>query len=210
MQKIAIWGAASGLGAAMVEQFHQLGFEVTAIARDPSKNLQLEQKNIPSIRCDATDKDQVNAAVSQLPQDTLHVSSMGSFMADVPVDYLGHRHLIDAMEAQQCTRLILITSLGCGDTWQYLSERAKQGFGAVVREKSLAETWLTSSSLDYTIVRPGGLKDGNVTHQAQLSQNSEVHGVISRQELARVVSTLINDPTSIGQIYHCIDPNLSY
>ncbi|GAM55664.1 flavin reductase [Vibrio ishigakensis] len=42
MQKIVIWGAASGLGAAMVDYFSAQGLEAIAVARDPSKNPALE------------------------------------------------------------------------------------------------------------------------------------------------------------------------
>ena len=36
--------------------------------------------------------------------------------------------------------MVLVTSLGCGESWAYLSDRAKAAFGQAVREKSLAET----------------------------------------------------------------------
>ncbi|GAM77737.1 hypothetical protein JCM19241_4401 [Vibrio ishigakensis] len=42
MQKIVIWGAASGLGAAMVDYFSAQGLEVIAVARDPNKSPALE------------------------------------------------------------------------------------------------------------------------------------------------------------------------
>lgn len=210
MQTVVVWGAASGLGAAMVEHFFRQDYQVIAIARNPDKNPKLKALGITTLCCDATIKEQVEQTVAQLPKDAVTVSSMGSFMVPIPVDYIGHRHLIDAMEAEQMKRFLLVTSLGCGDTWQYLSAGAKQGFGAAVREKTLAETWLTSSSLDYTILRPGGLKNGEVTNQGQLSQDKEVHGLIYRQELARIIESVLKDERTIGQIYACVDPNLSY
>ncbi|WP_117232684.1 SDR family NAD(P)-dependent oxidoreductase [Vibrio maerlii] len=209
MQKIVIWGAASGLGAAMVEYFHAQCYEVIAVARNPSKNPKIEEYKLASFSCDATDKAQVEQVVSQLPEGAISISTMGSFRADVPVDYIGHRHLIDALEINGLNRFLLVTSLGCGDTWKYLSEAARKGFGAAVREKSLAEAWLTSSSLDYTILRPGGLKNGNVSHSGQLSQHEEVHGVIARSEVARLAESLIQSKESIGQIYACVDPKLN-
>jgi len=135
---------------------------------------------------------------------------MGSFRADVPVDYIGHRYVIDALETNGIKRFVLVTSLGCGDSWQYFSERSKKGFGAAVREKSLAEAWLMSSSLDYTILRPGGLLDGEVTGNGELSQHVEVHGVIYRQEVARLIETLLANDASFGQVYQCIDPTVKY
>lgn len=210
MQTIAIWGAASGLGAAMVDYYHELGFNVIAIARTPEKNPRLHQLNIRSISCDATNNTQVLEAVSQLPDGVVNLSSMGSFRADTPVDYIGHRNLINALEQHSHARFLLITSLGCGDSWKYLSERSKQGFGSAVREKSLAESWLQSSTLDYTILRPGGLKDGAATHNGVLSQHDEVHGLITRSDVARLTHELLSKPESIGEVFQCVDPNMTY
>ncbi|MGF1834394.1 SDR family NAD(P)-dependent oxidoreductase [Photobacterium sanguinicancri] len=210
MNTIVVWGAASGLGAAMVDYFHHQGENVIAVARNPSKNPRLQALGIPSISCDATDVQQVEKAVAAIPADAWVVSTMGSFHAEVPVDYIGHRYLINALEQHKLQRFLLVTSLGCGDSWQYLSDAAKKGFGAAVREKSLAEAWLQSSTLDYTILRPGGLKDGDVTNHGELSQHTEVHGLIHRSEVARLALQLFTDKTSIGEVYQCVDPTLTW
>ncbi|MGD8171746.1 SDR family NAD(P)-dependent oxidoreductase [Vibrio sp. TRT 21S02] len=210
MKTVVIWGAASGLGAAMVEHFYSCGFNVIGVARNPDINPRLKALGIETLSCDATNLVQVNQVVQTLSTESYVISTMGSYQADVPVDYIGHRYLIDALEARNIKRFLLVTSLGCGDSWQYLSPRAKQGFGAAVREKSLAETWLQSSTLDYTILRPGGLKDGEVTQQGELSQHKEVHGLIYREEVARLAYELLQDEASIGQIFQCVDPSINY
>ncbi|WP_181315915.1 SDR family NAD(P)-dependent oxidoreductase [Photobacterium kishitanii] len=209
MMNIAIWGAGSGLGSAMIDYFHKPGVNVIAIARNPSKNPKIAEYNITAISCDATDKEQVENTVSMLPENTINISTMGSFHADTPVDYIGHRYLIDALEQSASNRLLLITSLGCGNSWQYLSDRAKQVFGNAIREKTLAEAWLQSSSLDFTILRPGGLKDGDPTNQGEISQDIEVHGAITRGEVARLSYELLLNNDSSGHIFQCVDPNLA-
>ncbi len=210
MQTVVIFGAASGLGAAMVEYFHDQDFQVIGVARDPAKNPRLAELQLETLSCDATVQTQVEQTVSKLPKDAWVISTMGSYRAEVPVDYIGHRYLINALETNDIKRFLLVTSLGCGDSWQYLSERSKQGFGSAAREKSLAESWLQTSSLDYTILRPGGLKDGDITHTGQLSQHQEVHGLIHRIEVARLTHELLKTEQSVGQIYQCIDPKLTW
>ena len=99
MQTVVIFGAASGLGAAMVDYFHDADYKVIAVARDPSRNSRLAELKLNSFSCDATDQKQVEQTVAKLPKDAWVISTMGSYRADVPVDYLGHRHLINALEA---------------------------------------------------------------------------------------------------------------
>lgn len=191
MKRVVIWGASSGLGLAIAQYFADKGTQVIGVARNPDKNPELKAICHSTFTCDATVATEVNAVVEQLNQDDIIISTMGSFRADIPVDYLGHRHLIDAACHASLKRFVLVTSLGCGDSWQYLSERSKAGFGGVVREKSLAEAWLQTSDLDYTIIRPGGLKDGDVTGNGVLVEPKEVHGLVYRQEVARLILTCL-------------------
>lgn len=210
MKTIAIFGANRGLGLAMVKHFVHQNYSVIAMVRSPEKATELAELNVKIIQCDAVNQADVQHAVSCLPKDTMVISGMGSFQAQQSVDYIGHRYLIDALEEQEIQRFLLVTSLGCGDSWSMLSDRAKAVFGAAVREKSLAESWLQTSQLAYTIVRPGGLKDGESTGSAEIYQNEEVHGLINRSDVAVITERLLNDDASIGQIYASVDPTLSY
>lgn len=153
MKRVVVWGASSGLGLAIAKYFAEKGAEVVGVARNPDKSPELKAICQATFACDATIAEEVDRVVEQLDQEDIIISTMGSFRADIPVDYLGHRHLIDAACKASLKRFVLVTSLGCGDSWKYLSDRSKAGFGGVVREKSLAEAWLQTSDLDYTIIR---------------------------------------------------------
>lgn len=210
MQTIAVFGAASGLGSALIESFHKKNFNVIGIARKPDNSSSLAALKIKTVTCDATAQAQVQAAVEELPADAWVISTMGSFNTDTPVDYIGHRYLINALEQKNINRFLMITSLGCGDSWQYLSERSKAAFGSAIREKSLAESWLQSSQLEFTILRPGGLMNGEITGNGKLSQGIEAHGLISRNEVAELVHQLLENKESIGQTYECVDSSVTY
>lgn len=210
MKRVVVWGASSGLGMAIAQYFAEKGAEVVGVARNPDKSPELKAICQSTFACDATIAEEVYRVVEQLSQEDIIISTMGSFRADIPVDYLGHRHLIDAASKASLKRFVLVTSLGCGDSWKYLSDRSKAGFGGVVREKSLAEAWLQTSDLDYTIIRPGGLKDGEVTGNGVLVEPKEVHGLVYRQEVARLLFEMLENAQGSGEIFHCIDPELTY
>lgn len=210
MKRVVVWGASSGLGLAIAQYFAEKGAEVVGVARNPDKSPELKAICQSTFACDATIAEEVDRVVEQLNQEDIIISTMGSFRADIPVDYLGHRHLIDAASKASLKRFVLVTSLGSGDSWKYLSDRSKAGFGGVVREKSLAEAWLQTSDLDYTIIRPGGLKDGEVTGSGVLVEPKEVHGLVYRQEVARLLFEMLENGQGSGEIFHCIDPELTY
>lgn len=104
--------------------------------------------------------------------------------------------------------MILVTSLGCGDSWPFLSSRAKAAFGQAVREKSLAESWLQTSRLDYAILRPGGLLNGAATGRAQRIQAQECHGFVMRADVAKHIHELATAPALNNQIYSLVEPGL--
>ncbi|MNE46416.1 hypothetical protein D3C80_1407530 [compost metagenome] len=169
---------------------------------------ELRTLGVEVIEGDALDPAAVQQACAQAGPGARVISTLGSFRQPQPVDYQGNRNVIDAMEQTGLTRLLLVTSLGCGDSWQYLPERARAAFGHEVRLKSLAESWLQTSTLGWTILRPAGLQDGEATGRAELSQGKEVHGLVRRADVAAHGLRLLADEAALGQIYVIGDPEL--
>jgi len=210
MKKLVIFGASRGLGLAIAKFYREQGYPVIAMVRNPDSAAELVESGVSVIKGDGLNPDDIENVLSQVSLDSWVISTMGSYQASQPVDYIGHRSLIDRLEAKNIKRFLMVTSLGCGDSWATLPERAKAAFGQAVREKSLAESWLQSSQLEYTILRPGGLKDGEISQSGKLSQGKEVHGLITRSEVARLTLKLLTDESTIHQVYACVDPELGY
>ncbi|MFM5682291.1 NAD(P)-dependent oxidoreductase [Aeromonas veronii] len=208
MPTTLIFGASRGLGRAFTHHALSQGHRVVALVRSPEMAMELSALGVEVIEGDALDLAAVQQACVRAGQNAQVVSTLGSFRQTAPVDYQGNRHVIDAMEQAGLKRLLLVTSLGCGDSWQYLPERARAAFGHEVRLKSLAESWLQTSSLAWTILRPAGLQDGDATGRATLSQDKEVHGLVCRADVAAQGLRLLADETAVGQIYAIGDPTL--
>lgn len=153
---------------------------------------------------DACDASIVAASCEAAGTNATIISTMGGSQ-----DYLAHRTVIDCAQQANISRMILVTSLGCGDSWQYLSPRARAAFGQAVREKSLAESWLQTSLLDFAILRPGGLLNGKATGQAIREQDKEAHGFVMREDVAAHINQLDLEPSLKQQIYSLIQPGLT-
>lgn len=208
MPTILIFGASRGLGRAFTDQALRQGHRVVALVRSPEMAAELNTLGVEVVRGDALDEAAVAQACLLAGSEAQVVSTLGSFRQAQPVDYQGNRHVIDAMEQAGLKRLLLVTSLGCGDSWQYLPERAREAFGHEVRLKSLAESWLQTSRLSWTILRPAGLQDGEATGRAVLSQGKEVHGLVRRQDVAIQGLQLLTNEQALGQIYAIGEPGL--
>ena len=208
MPTTLIFGASRGLGRAFTDQALRQGHRVLALVRQPEMAVELRTLGVEVIEGDALDPAAVQQACAQAGPTARVISTLGSFRQPQPVDYQGNRNVIDAMEQTGLIRLLLVTSLGCGDSWQYLPERARAAFGHEVRLKSLAESWLQSSTLGWTILRPAGLQDGEATGRAVLSQGKEVHRLVRRADVAAHGLRLLTDEAALGQIYAIGDPEL--
>ncbi|HHG8774363.1 TPA: anaerobilin reductase [Raoultella planticola] len=193
----------SGVGANTLARALAEHRPVIAVVRQPQAAAELQQQGALVFNGDACDASIVASACRAAGPDALIISSMGGSQ-----DYLAHRTVIDEAEKAGIRRMILVTSLGCGDSWPFLSARAKAAFGQAVREKTLAESWLQTSTLDYAILRPGGLLNGEATGKALRIQNRECHGFVRRADVAAHIAELAATPALNNQIYSLVEPEL--
>jgi len=199
-----IFGAGGqGVGALTVERALAEKRPVIALVRNPEAAVRLEAKGVQVVIGDACNAESVAQACQAAGAAATVISTMGGAQ-----DYQAHRTVIDEAEKAGIRRMILVSSLGCGESWQFLSDRAKAAFGQAVREKSLAESWLQTSTLDYAILRPGGLLNGDATGKAQRFQQQEVHGFVQRADVAAHIQALDADPALNQQAYSLVQPDL--
>lgn len=199
-----IFGGASGVGRELVALGQQEQRPMTALVRNAEQAQTLRELGLAVVEGDALDAASVERACRAAGPQARIVSTLGSAEAD----YAGNRLIIDTATRCGLSHMLLVTSIGCGDSWPSLSPRARQAFGHAVREKSLAESWLQTSSLAWCILRPGGLKNGPATGQA-VRQRGEAHGLVHRADVARHIHQIIDDDAAYGQIYAVIDPTLA-
>lgn len=208
MKTVIIFGVSSKLGTGyqvsqLIKQCHP-EWRCIALVRDEDFAKQLSEQGIETHVGDATDVELVKEIFKQSGSDATVISTLGGETGN----YIAQRIIIDCAEQVGIKQMILVTSLGCGDTWSTLSLRAKQAFGNAVREKSLAEVWLQTSSLNYVILRPGGLRDGEITNNGECYFAKEVHGFVYRKELARIIIDKIANQQFDNRAYSVVDPSL--
>lgn len=209
---IFIAGASRGVGREIVEilvnQPDQQQNNITALVRSP--NPELEALGIKVIMGDALDAIAVSQAMQAQPLEVV-ISTIGGLPKDgVRADYLGNRNLIDAAVQAGVEKFILVTSLGTGNSAAAIPPPAYETLKPVLLEKEQAENHLINSGLNYTIIRPGGLKSASATGTAVLTTDHHVAGSIHRADVAALVCRCLNSSASDGQVLAAFDRTMVY
>jgi len=205
-EAVLLFGASRGSGLELARRLVARGVDVTALLRSESARDALERTGVRVVLGDALSPEDVSRAFDAAPAGAAVVSTLGGAPGDrTRVDELGNRHVIDRARAVGSRRIVLVTSIGCGEMAPYRSPQAIAAFGAVVEAKTRAEEHLRATPLAWTLVRPGGLRDGPPTGRGVLTDDPEVHGFIRRSDLATLVERVLYDPATVGRALAAVD-----
>lgn len=205
-RSVLVFGASRGAGLELARHLRTRGIAVAALVRPGSDAAALDALAVRVVRGDALAADDVARAFAAAPRGAAVVSLLGSRGGDAQsVDEAGNQIVIDRALAARPERLVLVTAIGCGEMAEHRSEQARAAFGAVVDAKTRAEEHLRRTDLSYTLLRPGGLRDGEATGRGLLSSDPRIHGFIRRADLALLVERVLRDPATIGRALAAVD-----
>jgi len=151
--------------------------------------------------------DSLVIAVGFVPGNPLKMSS-----AAHEVDNVGTCKLIDAAKLAGVKKVVLLSSiLTNGRNWGQEKSPGfvvTNAFGGVLDEKLVAENYLRSmaADLDYTIVRPGGLKAKPPVGALRISgEDTLVAGEISRDLVADVCVASLTDGRASRKVLEIVE-----
>jgi uncharacterized protein YbjT (DUF2867 family) len=128
----------------------------------------------------------------------------------VRADFAGNKQLIDAAIKAGVSKFILVSSLGAGATKDAIPATAYQALAPVLAEKEQAENYLMASGLNYTIIRPGGLKSEPATGNGVLTLDTHVAGSICRADVATLVCKCLGSALTDRQVLSAFDREMVY
>lgn len=204
-----VFGGTRGTGLEVVKLLRARGDRVTAFVRPTSDTAALEALDVALVVGDAMDPDDVRRAFERGPYRAV-VTTIGCLRCKPPPDYLANKHIIDAAAQAGVRRLILITSLGVGETRDAVPWLSRWLLKDILPLKEQAEQHLIASGLDYTIIRPGGLPPADgPTGRGVLTEDPQAFGFIGRPDLARLIVACLDDARCIGRTFAALDPQRS-
>ena len=126
------------------------------------------------------------------------------------VDNLGTIKLVDAAKKAGVKKVVMVSSiLTNGRNWGQEKSPGfvvTNAFGNVLDEKLVAENYLRQSGLDYTIVRPGGLKAKPPTGELIIAKEDTLNsGEVSRDLVADVCVAALTDAKASNKVLEIIE-----
>ena len=206
---VLIFGATRNTGLEVARILVGRGDRVTAFVRPTSDRSQLEPLGVDFVVGDALDMASVRAAFVDKDY-TAVLTTIACFSCDPKPDYLGNRNIFDAAVDAGVSRMLLVTTIGAGDSYEAAPLPARRFLKDMLPLKTQAEDHLMATGLEYTIIRPGGLKSDPRTGRGYLSESRETSGIINRADLADLIVNAMDDDNTKGKILAAVDSDLVF
>jgi putative NADH-flavin reductase len=203
--RLTIFGATGGTGTRLVEQAVEEGHDVTAVVRDPARLGVAAHERLRVVTAEATDPAAIGPAVEGADVVLSALGPRGKGPSTICAD--GARSIIEAMGKAGVRRLVVCSAAGpfadAGDgvVTRYvvkpvvLDRVLKNAFEDLRR----GEKEVRASDLDWTLVRPSQLTDGEATGRYRTAVDLNLRGGwrISRADTAACMLALIADGASV-------------
>ena len=207
---VLIFGATRNTGYEVAKILRARGQSVTAAVRASSDRSLLEPLGVQFVIADAVDAERVREAVASDDFGAI-VTTITCMKCEPPPDYLGNKNIIDAAEASGVDRVVFISTVGAGDSYDAANLLSQIVLRKVLPLKTQTEDYLKASGVGYTIIRPGGLRanDTSPTGGAVLTENTSALGFIHRADLAELIVAALDDDRTRNKTYTALDPAIT-
>lgn len=164
--KVVIFGASGKTGLLLVEHALTKGYHVIAYIRK-NKSLKYRHQNLLKVVGSLQDTDKLKEVITGADA-CISALGGGSLTKHAPQIIKGIDNIVTIMEQQGVPRIIYLSSIGAGDSRQYMPIPIRFLIADFMLRVPLAdhnanEKRITNSSLQWTFIRPGGLNDNLIT-----------------------------------------------
>ena len=197
--KIAITGASGKTGYRITEEALKKRIKVRQIVRKNSKvvgNL----NNTEVIRVSLDNKEALDKALENLDALVIATGARASLDLTGPakVDALGVYRQLQSCKRVGIKRVILVSSLCTGKLFHPLNL-----FGLILIWKKIGENFLKNNNFEWTIIRPGGLKESENIELENINyskEDTQIKGSIPRRLVAKCCIDSLSNKLSINKI----------
>jgi uncharacterized protein YbjT (DUF2867 family) len=183
---IAVLGATGRTGRHVLTELSNRGVRIRALSR----NIEKAQSSVPGdyewLYADVTKPKTLTLALQDVD---IVISTIGSTEEDNSelIDYQGSINFVDAAKESNVQHIIYMSSIGAGGAENFSTAILNLVTDKAMKWKSLGEEYIRNSGINFTIVRPGGLRGDPGTLGIKLDQGDQIIGWIPRADVASVL-----------------------
>tara|TARA_B100000401_G_C52499504_1_gene574323 strand:+ start:39 stop:698 length:660 start_codon:yes stop_codon:yes gene_type:complete len=197
--KIAITGASGKTGFRIAEEALKKGLKVRQIIRKNS-NVAKGLEKTEFVRVELDNKDKLDESLKGIDVLVIATGARASIDLTGPakVDALGVFRQLQSCKRVGIKRVILVSSLCTGRLFHPLNL-----FGLILIFKKIGENYLRNSNLEWTIIRPGGLKETEDIISENIiytKEDNQFEGSIPRRLVAKCCIDSLKNKDSINKI----------
>jgi nucleoside-diphosphate-sugar epimerase len=211
-KKVFVAGGSKGVGRAIVDKLVESGTAVVALVRSNQAAEELNGlEGVTAVMGDAFEYKSVENAMDGCDAAISTLGGSAQVDANKRVDYDGNSNVIEAAGILGVTRMVLVTSVGCGSSKDAAPPAVFEALKDVLAAKERAENVLIKyyTNMNWTIIRPGGLKSEPATGEAILTEDKMAIGSIHREDLADLVVKALVSQNTERKVLSAIDPSIT-
>jgi len=207
---VVVAGATGRLGRLIVKELLNRGYQVRAVIVkpfDPPEPPGLKQEGVKLAEGDLTSVESLEKVMEGAHFAISAIGSKKPFSKkeNEKIDNMGNQNLARAAKAKGLERIVVISSTGVGNSRDVVSFMYRVPMGMILKAKGKAEDFIRSCGTDYTIIRPGGYTDKEVSGEIAFGEGGKFSGRVKREQIARVCVDAIANPAMKNRTFEVVD-----
>lgn len=195
LQNVLVAGANGITGRNIVNLLkNSTVYEPVAMVRQEEQKKYFENQGIKAVLADL-EKD-LNHAVINIDKVVFAAGSKGGNVT--AVDQEGAKKLTDAAKQAGVQKFVMLSSMGADNPEQSVNLQD------YLKAKQNADDYLLKSGLNYSIIRPGQLTNGEGAGKVQLERKIKTRGSISRDDVAETIVEVLDNSVRKNKVFELI------
>jgi uncharacterized protein YbjT (DUF2867 family) len=209
-QTVVIAGATGRVGRLVVNEVLARGFKARAILVPPFDSTdqpEFSKKNVEMVQGDLTSVEVLEKAVEGADYLISVIGSKKPFSKkeNDKIDNMGNQNLTRAAKAKGLKRVVIVSSNGVGNSRWAINLMHKLSMNRILRAKEKSEAFIQSGGMEYTLLRPGGYNEKDLSGEIVFGEGGGLSGLIGRDGIAKTCADAITNPAMKNRTLEVMD-----
>ena len=209
---VVVAGATGRAGKCIVKEVISRGFQVRALVIppfDPPEPPELKELGVTEFaEGDLTSVEALEKAVDGAQFLISGIGSRKPFSGkeNDKIDNMGNQNLTRAAKAKGLEHIVVISSIGVGNSKMAVSSFLyRLSMGPILKAKGKSEEFIPTCGIDYTIIRPGGYSDKELSGELAFGEGGKITGRVRREHVAQACVDALITPAMKNRTFEVAD-----